>query len=295
MTWSGSEKLSGLLAGENACSRRGAVDFHYPNRSPIGATTSNQKDYRCAQKCVYFHNLNIVLAQASFLSGTNRLKEQSFSSAVLFRFRLPFLAQKPLIAITNGIHNNNETKEQRVKTTKLNRLITKMGCFAVVIAGLALSGCTTRIVDYTLLSTKNVDLSKASTFKRGANRVTGEDSMYIIIFIPTGSAPHLKTAVDRAIESVPGAIGLVDGVVSQRSWYFIIGESAILVEGTPLIDPALPGAGASLKAGRMVGFFNPNTGKQETKPVDKATFQKIKELVQRQDDAGISKMLLALP
>ena len=35
--------------------------------------------------------------------------------------------------------------------------------------------------------------------------------------------------------------------------------------------------------------------KQEAKPLDKETFQKIKELVQRHDDAGVSKMLLALP
>jgi hypothetical protein len=169
-----------------------------------------------------------------------------------------------------------------------------MSCVAGLIASFVMTGCTQRFVDYTLLSTKNVDLSKAGTFKRGPNRVTGEDGRYIIIFIPTGGVPHLKTAVDRAIESVPGAVGLVDGVVSQRAWWFIIGEGAILVEGTPLIDPSLPGAAASLQADRMVGFFNPKTGKQETKPVDKVTFDKIKELVKHQDDAGISKMLLAL-
>jgi hypothetical protein len=169
-----------------------------------------------------------------------------------------------------------------------------MGCLAAVIAGLALSGCTNRFVDYTLLSTKNVDLSKAGTFKRGANRVTGEDGRYIIIFIPTGGAPHLKTAVDRAIESVPGAVGLVDGVVSSRNWWFIIGESAIVVEGTPLIDPSLPGAQTSLRANHMVSFFNPHSRKQEAKAVDKATYQEIKDLIRRHDDAGISKMLLAL-
>jgi hypothetical protein len=182
-----------------------------------------------------------------------------------------------------------------MKTIKLTKQISTATCFAAVIASLVVTGCTQRFVDYTLLSTKNVDLSKAGTFTRGPNRVTGLDSRYIIIFIPTGGAPHLKTAVDRAIESVPGAVGLVDGVVSARGWWFIIGENAIIVEGTPLIDPSLPGAHASLQADRMVGFFNPNTGKQETKAVDKATFQEIKELVQRHDDAGMSKMLLALP
>ena len=182
-----------------------------------------------------------------------------------------------------------------MRTITSAKQINSAACLAVAIASFAISGCTQRIVDYTLLSTKNVDMSKAGTFTRGPNRVTGEDNRYIILFIPTGHAPHLKTAVDRAIESVPGAVGLVDGVVSSRGWWFIIGEDAIMVEGTPLIDPSLPGAKASLQADRMVGFFNPNTGKQETKPVSKATFQTIKELAQRHDDAGLSKMLLALP
>jgi hypothetical protein len=181
-----------------------------------------------------------------------------------------------------------------MRKIKLTKQISLTACLAAVIASLVVTGCTHRFVDYTLLSTKNVDLSKAGTFKRAPNRVTGVDSIIWIIFIPTGGGPNLKTAVDRAIESVPGAVGLVDGVVSQRGWWFIIGENAILVEGTPLIDPSLPGAGASLQSDRMISFFNPYTGKQEAKPVDKATFQKIKELVQRQDDAGISKMLLAL-
>ncbi len=182
-----------------------------------------------------------------------------------------------------------------MRTIRLTKRISSTACLAAVIASFVLAGCTQRFVDYTLLSTKNVDLSKAGTFKRAANRVTGEDNRYWIIFIPTGGTPHLKTAVDRAIESVPGAIALVDGVVSARAWWFIIGEGAVLVEGTPLIDPSLPGASASLQSDRMVSFFNPHTGKQEAKPVDKATFQEIKNLVQRQDDAGISKLLLALP
>jgi hypothetical protein len=164
-------------------------------------------------------------------------------------------------------------------------------------ACLALCGCTTRFVDYTLLSTKNVDLSKASTFKRSPNRVTGEDDRYwILICIPLGSAPNLKTAVDRAIESVPGAIGLVDGIVSRRGWWAIlIGEGAIVVEGTPLIDPSLPGASASLQSKHLVSFLNPKSQKQEVKPVDKATYQKIKELAQRHADTEISNLLFGLP
>lgn len=105
---------------------------------------------------------------------------------------------------------------------------------------LAGAGCTTRFVDFTLISTKNVDLSKAATFRRGTSRTEADDKSYIIIFIPTGT-PNLKEAIDRAIEKVPGAVALLDGVVSQGGFYipYIYGEAWFTVEGTPLVDPAL--------------------------------------------------------
>jgi hypothetical protein len=102
------------------------------------------------------------------------------------------------------------------------------------------AGCTTRLVDFTVISTKNVDWSQASTFKRGKNRIEGRDTIHIIVFIPTG-VPNMKEAVDRAIESVPGAVALVDGVLLSKAWYipYIYGRSSYVVEGSPLIDPAL--------------------------------------------------------
>ncbi|MCX7985502.1 MAG: hypothetical protein N2662_00995 [Bacteroidales bacterium] len=83
-------------------------------------------------------------------------------------------------------------------------------------------------------------MSKSSTFIRGKTRVTGEDKMYIIIFIPTGVA-HLKEALDRAIESVPGCVALLDGVIYSKFFYFpyVFGESSYIIEGIPLIDPSL--------------------------------------------------------
>jgi hypothetical protein len=65
------------------------------------------------------------------------------------------------------------------------------------------------------------------------------DKAHIILFIPFGR-PHLKEAIDRAIESTPGAVALVDGVVYSKSWWAILyGQSKIIVEGTPLMDPSL--------------------------------------------------------
>lgn len=180
-------------------------------------------------------------------------------------------------------------------TTSSKRPFLRVSLASVLlIAGLCVGGCTQRFVDYTLLSTKNVDLSKAGTFKRGANRVMGDDKQLWIIFIPTASTPHLKEAVDRAIESVPGAVSLVDGVVSVRGWWFIVGENAIMVEGTPLIDPSAPGAAASLESPHMVSFYNSELAKQENKAVDEETFSRVKELAKEHKDAELSQLLLSL-
>ena len=78
-----------------------------------------------------------------------------------------------------------------------------------MMASLLSTGCTTRFVDFTTISSKNVDMSKGADFIRGKQRVTGEDKL--------------------------------DGVISTKWWYipYVYGEQTILVEGTPLIDPKL--------------------------------------------------------
>ena len=111
---------------------------------------------------------------------------------------------------------------------------------ALAVAALAVTGCSTRLIDFTVISTKNVDLSRGASFERAKARVEGIDKVHIIVFIPTGT-PNIKEAIDRAIESVPGAVALLDGVVTQKAWWipYIYGQSMFLVEGTPLVDPAL--------------------------------------------------------
>jgi hypothetical protein len=116
----------------------------------------------------------------------------------------------------------------------MNKIIIVPICIAI------LSGCSTRITDFTFISSKNIDLSHGADFKRSPVRVKGEDRKSIIILIPTG-VPNVKEAMDRAIESTPGAVGLVDGVITHYSWYipYVYGENWYEVDGTPLIDPAL--------------------------------------------------------
>jgi len=111
---------------------------------------------------------------------------------------------------------------------------------AIATATLFSTGCTYRFVDFTAISSKNVDLSRGADLIRGKNRVTGKDTAHIIVFIPTGR-PDAKEALDRAIESTPGGVALMDGVISTNFWYipYIYGQQSVIVEGTPLIDPKL--------------------------------------------------------
>ena len=113
----------------------------------------------------------------------------------------------------------------------------KMGIVFISLCAVVVSGCTTttRIGDFTIISSKNIDLSRGADFKRGTNRVIGQDMVGTSGFGPV-AAPNMKTAIDRAIESVPGTIALLDGVISQRvtTW-----RTGYVVEGTPLIDPSL--------------------------------------------------------
>jgi hypothetical protein len=98
---------------------------------------------------------------------------------------------------------------------------------AACVLAVAMAGCTQRIVDFTAISTKNLDIAG----KRG-QRVSGEDVGHIIVFIPT-RIPEIKTATDRALEQGGGDC-LIDGVVESSSWYipFIYGRNTITVTGT---------------------------------------------------------------
>lgn len=108
---------------------------------------------------------------------------------------------------------------------------------AVVFAVGSLSGCVQRLTDFTIISSKNVDLSKGADFIRGDSRVEGEDTKPIIVF-PVG-IPNAKEALDNAIQSVPGCVGLLDGVLEHEYFSFIFGYNTFRVKGTCLLDPKL--------------------------------------------------------
>ncbi|WP_445775091.1 hypothetical protein [Shewanella sp.] len=107
----------------------------------------------------------------------------------------------------------------------------------ISLALLTISGCTVRVADLTVASTKNFDLNSGNLVK--GQRVTGEDSYPVILF-PTG-IPNVKTAMDRAIESEKCAVGLSDLVITQLNHSFIIGSIGMRVEGDLIIDKSRSG------------------------------------------------------
>lgn len=145
----------------------------------------------------------------------------------------------------------------------------------IVLLCVSVSGCVTRLTDFTLISTKNIDLARGAEFKRAATRVQGQDCVHLLVYIPLGVI-NMKEAIDRAIESVPGAIGLLDGVIYSKAWWIIIyGQISYVVEGTPLIDPKI--ATAKLESNFIISKLNKQGDVVGTKYVSKSEYDLAKK------------------
>ncbi len=111
--------------------------------------------------------------------------------------------------------------------------------FTFIISALTLlfcvSSCSHRLVDFTIISTKNVPIGNSMEgLNKAPTRVKGVDKKHWVLFFPLGF-PSMKEAIDKAIEKYPGAIALCDGVLKQNSWHiFLYGQNSYIVEGTPL-------------------------------------------------------------
>ena len=107
------------------------------------------------------------------------------------------------------------------------------GLFLLVGAAMSLTmmGCTQRLGDLSVVSTRNVTLDRVDLDQLPQVRgITGEDSRWVALCIPLGR-PNLKDAVDDALNKGGGDV-MVDVVMHRRNWWFLIGEDAIQVKGT---------------------------------------------------------------
>jgi len=106
---------------------------------------------------------------------------------------------------------------------------------SVLLAVIASLGCSARLIDFTVLSSKNARVEGEVYGKR----TEGKDCAGLLLgLIPvTGRfQPNMKEAVDRAIEEAGvGYDALIDGVVdNQVLLLFVYNQSCYIVEGTPI-------------------------------------------------------------
>ena len=107
---------------------------------------------------------------------------------------------------------------------------------AFCLLSIMVSGCSTRVADLTLVSTKNIDSLNTQLDSRQGRRQKGEDCRFFLLGIPFG-LPNLKDAVDKALEAGGGNI-MVDQVTEIKQTWLVIGhQECIVVEGTVLNVP----------------------------------------------------------
>jgi hypothetical protein len=137
-----------------------------------------------------------------------------------------------------------------------------------IILVMTMCSCTTRMIDFTVLSSKNTEMTVPDAAK--GERVKGMDSVPVI-FIPIGM-PSIKEAVDRAIEKAgPGYDALIDGVVYYKNVSFIFGTVQYTVEGTPIKSQQInvsQGAGSAENlASSKPLLYHSKTGKSNDEAV----------------------------
>ncbi len=140
---------------------------------------------------------------------------------------------------------------------------------------LALSGCSIRVADLTVASTKNFNMN--STALETGRRVEGKDSVAVVIF-PLGQ-PNMKEAIDRAVEKERCAVGLSDVVINQEAFVFLVGYVAMNVEGNLILDRAQPGCGGAVSQGYRQ---QPSQAAQAPAPSYGAKEQQLQQLQQLQ-------------
>ena len=120
------------------------------------------------------------------------------------------------------------------------------------------AGCQTRVTRYSLLSTREVDVSRMEIARAAATPVDGRAGSLMLGKIPvsvrgvadevTGTSygnAHIDRALNRALAKSPGAVALADVVMhdTQASFPFLWDFRSCTVKGRPVVMP-LPAAEA---------------------------------------------------
>jgi hypothetical protein len=92
-----------------------------------------------------------------------------------------------------------------------------------------MEGCSQRIGDFTVISTKNVDLG--TNYVKIKSNGEGKDLKHWIIIFPIG-VPNIKSAIDDSLNQNDGDV-IMNAVIESGFWYipYIYGQSWYAVKG----------------------------------------------------------------
>ena len=122
---------------------------------------------------------------------------------------------------------------------------------ALLAVAFVCAGCQTRVTHYTMLSTRQLDVSSMKGLAEEAGPVEGASTRTTLGVIPlsvpaaaaevtgkTYGSWNLGRAMNRALARSPGAVGMSDVVVHDTvfSVPFLVQYHACKVRGRPLID-----------------------------------------------------------
>ncbi len=116
----------------------------------------------------------------------------------------------------------------------MNSLKTASLCLAALAL---LPSCTTRLLDLTVTSSKNIDLNNKEGYVVSNNaRTRGSDTQHIIFCFPLGM-PDVREAMDKAIEKNGNNAVALSNMTLESTWWwipFIYGQLTYTVEGDPI-------------------------------------------------------------
>ncbi|NOQ64442.1 MAG: hypothetical protein GQ582_08020 [Methyloprofundus sp.] len=93
---------------------------------------------------------------------------------------------------------------------------------AIIGLGLLSSACTTRQATFTIVSTKNVEISRVDLKKIDFTRnVKGSDGRFSLFLIPFGAAPIIEEAMDECLEIGRGDF-MTSAVTYHTRWSVIL-------------------------------------------------------------------------
>ena len=118
--------------------------------------------------------------------------------------------------------------------------------FAIALAATALLGCTQNLGEFSILTTKTMDVAKQLYRVDDRQKLQGGDSVFQLTtgFMLSGvhlaaGGPNIKEAIDNAIESDPRAVALSDATITKYKYLIPIIDMGIWgfeVEGNAVYE-----------------------------------------------------------